>query len=106
MSLDVTLIEDGEEVYEANITHNLGKMADEAGIYYELWRPKEVGATHARDIIEAVQVGLKKMEDDPDKYKEWDSSNGWGLYIHFIPWIRNYLEACKEHPDAVIEVDR
>ena len=30
MSLDVSLIEDGEEVYTANITHNLGEMADEA----------------------------------------------------------------------------
>src|SRR5690606_2662000 len=27
------------KVYSANITHNLGKMAYEAGIYEALWRP-------------------------------------------------------------------
>jgi hypothetical protein len=53
MSLDVTLYrnyhvsyDDGktlepkkEEMYSANITHNLGDMASEAGIYEALWRP-------------------------------------------------------------------
>ena len=34
MSLDVTLRDDaGDELYRRNITHNLGKMAQEAGIY-------------------------------------------------------------------------
>ena len=28
---------DYEQMYEANITHNLGKMAVEAGIYKALW---------------------------------------------------------------------
>jgi hypothetical protein len=27
------------DVYDGNITHNLGRMADMAGIYYALWRP-------------------------------------------------------------------
>jgi hypothetical protein len=26
-------------VYNANITHNLGKMAEKAGLYETLWRP-------------------------------------------------------------------
>ena len=28
-----TLTEENETIYDANITHNLGKMAEEAGIY-------------------------------------------------------------------------
>ncbi len=35
--------EETNEVYSANITHNLGEMADKAGIYYALWRPEEKG---------------------------------------------------------------
>lgn len=31
-----------EEAFSANITHNLGKMAAEAGIYLALWRPGEM----------------------------------------------------------------
>ena len=48
MSLDVCLKTDvcpfckvGDYVYQANITHNLGKMAEEAGIYKALWRQKK-----------------------------------------------------------------
>jgi hypothetical protein len=39
------------EVYSANITHNLGKMADEAGVYEALWRPEEIGVKTAFDLI-------------------------------------------------------
>ena len=31
-----------EIMYNANITHNLGKMAEEAGIYEALWRPYQL----------------------------------------------------------------
>lgn len=24
----------------------------------------------------------------------------------FVPFVRGYLEACKEHPDAFVEVSR
>ena len=44
MSLDVYLTDaEGREVFSANITHNLGAMAKEAGIYMHLWRPDELG---------------------------------------------------------------
>lgn len=29
-------------VYAANVTHNLNRMADAAGIYLPLWRPEEM----------------------------------------------------------------
>ena len=31
-----------DEVYSANITHNLGGMAREGGIYQACWRPEEI----------------------------------------------------------------
>ena len=41
MSLDIDLIETSpHSVFDANITHNLGKMAGEAGIYEALWHPE------------------------------------------------------------------
>jgi len=44
MSLDVYLTDptatyDTESLFSSNITHNLRKMALEAGIYEALWRP-------------------------------------------------------------------
>ena len=52
MSLDVTLTAvRPTEVYSANITHNLGLMAEEAGIYQPLWRPEELGIKTAAGLI-------------------------------------------------------
>lgn len=107
MSLDVMLIATRPtEVYWRNITHNLGPMAKEAGIYQHLWRPEELGITTAQELIEPLTEGLAKLKADPDHYSEFNAANGWGLYEHFVPFVEGYLEACKENPDAVIEVSR
>lgn len=107
MSLDVMLTEvRPSEIYSANITHNLGKMARAAGIYEALWRPEEIGITKARQLIEPLQAGLAKLEADPEKYEAYNASNGWGLYKHFVPFVRKYLEACEANPDADVSVSR
>ena len=94
------------EGYWANITHNLGGMAEAAGIYYHLWRPEEIGITKAKQLIEPLTKGLEKMKADPDHFKQFDASNGWGTYADFVPWIQQYLDACIEYPDAEISVSR
>jgi hypothetical protein len=95
-----------EEVYGANITHNLGKMAAEAGIYQALWRPEELNITKAGELVPIIEKGLDDMKARPEHYQQFNASNGWGLYENFIPWIEKYLEACKEYPEASIEVSR
>lgn len=115
MSLDVSLyieVDTGGiskrniELFEANITHNLGKMADEANIYYALWRPEEKGYKLAEDIIPVIEKGLAHMIERPDYYEKFNANNGWGTYEQFIPWIKEYLTACKENPKATIYVSR
>lgn len=95
-----------DEVFSANITHNLGEMADRAGIYYALWRPDEIECKYAKDIIEKLEEGLRLLKKYPDFFKEFDSENGWGIYEHFVPFVEEVLEACKKYPDARIEVSR
>jgi hypothetical protein len=106
MSLDVGLqVEiDGNliEVYGANITHNLGKMAEEAGIYDCLWQPLEHNLTHARDIITPLKEGLEKLKADPEYFETFNSPNGWGLYKHFVPFVEKYLAACEQYPSTKI----
>ena len=107
MSLDIWLIDsEGIEVFSQNITHNLGKMADAAGIYECVWRPDEHGYRKAVDIIGDLRIGIARMAIAPSHYKQYDSQNGWGLYEHFMPWLINYLEACENNPDAWIGVSR
>ncbi len=78
MSLDVYLYIGDECVFDANINHNLGEMAREAGIYACLWRPDENGMTHARDIIDPLEKGLSLMVTNKRRFEEFDSPNGWG----------------------------
>lgn len=122
----VTYTEEENDIYEANITHNLGKMADEAGIYEALWRPHRLkpeynipdgdfnaeyefesqSQTLAKDIIEILEKGLSDMKARPIHYQQFNASNGWGTYNDFIPWIEKYLEACKDWPESLIVTSR
>ena len=102
---------ENEEVYSANITHNLNKMAIEAGLYECLWRPDESfvsedGNVYARDLIEQMSKGLNSMKQNPATFKAFKAPNGWGLYEHFVPWIERYLAACIANPDAIVTVSR
>ena len=107
MSLDVHLEQvQPTEVYHANITHNLGKMAVEAGIYYPLWRPEEIDIKVAKDLIPFLVAGLKVLKAKPDEFKKFDAPNGWGTYENFVPWVERYLVACRRYPDAKISVSR
>lgn len=107
MSLDVYLSEMRMcDVYSANITHNLRDMAIEAGIYQHLWRPEELGLTKAGDLIQPLTVGLALLKSDPPRFEKFNSSNGWGLYVHFVPFVEKYLLACIENPNAEIRVSR
>lgn len=107
MSLDVALIRtQPTEVFSANITHNLGNMANEAGIYEHLWRPEEISIHLAGELIKPLEAGLRLMKQDPERFKKFNAKNGWGLYENFIPWIEKYIKACKKYPDAIIETSR
>ena len=107
MSLDVTLSAlRVTEVYEANITHNLGDMAEAAGIYKHLWCPEELNITKAFDLIKPLEEGLSLLKSDPAKFEKFNAQNGWGLYENFVPFIEKYLNACKENPDAEISISR
>jgi hypothetical protein len=118
--------EETETVYAANITHNLGEMANNAGIYEALWRPHRLKdgynisendhegelefekkqTTKVSEIIELLEKGLIKLKARPEHFKKFNSPNGWGLYKHFVPFVEKYLNACKKYPDAIIEVSR
>ena len=120
MSLDITLIskdpqikecehcrieyEDHEYLFDANITHNLTTMASKANIYDCLWNADQLKT--AEEIIEPLKKGLTDMKERPYYYKQFDTSNGWGTYNQFIPWLENLLEACIDYPDATICISK
>jgi hypothetical protein len=107
MSLDVTLIAvRPTPVWDYNITHNLGKMAAEAGIYQHLWRPEELGIKQAGELIKPLADGLYRLKADPDHFRKFNPANGWGSYENLIKFVDEYLGACMNNPDAEIRVSR
>jgi hypothetical protein len=107
MSLDVYLTKVMPcRVFDSNITDNLGKMAMEAGIYQACWRPEEIGITKAAQLIPLLEAGLAILKSDRERFEKFNWPNGWGLYKNFVPWVEEYLTACREYPDADVSVSR
>lgn len=106
MSLDVYLTKNGNELYSRNITHNLGVMAREAGIYQCLWRPEEVGLNLAGQLVEPLTKGVLLLATEKARFEKFNAPNGWGLWEHFLPFCADYLQACKDYPDATVNVSR
>lgn len=99
-------VDKSETVYEANITHNLGQMAEAAGVYKALWRPEEIGVTRASQLVPLLRGGLSQLESDPAYFRKFNPANGWGTYDGLVKFVRRYLEACEEYPDAEVYVSR
>jgi len=99
-------IREDHEVFQRNITHNLNRMADEAGIYDACWRPDEAGITTAAQLIEPLEKGLALLRSDPARFKAFNPSNGWGNYDGLVEFVEAYLTACKEYPNARVYASR
>ena len=104
MSLTFNLIRQGDgeiTVFSAKISHHLADMADSVGIWEVIWNPIH---EQAMDAIEPLTLGVNELKRHPEKYRRYDSPNGWGTYDSFVPWLDEVIEACKEHPMAMIKV--
>lgn len=91
------------EVFSANITHNLNAMAAQAGIYDCLWNAQD---RKASTIIEPLREGLHNLKIDPEKYMEHNPKNGWGSYEVLVEFVSNYLDACYKNPNATIKISK
>ncbi len=98
--------EETDTVYSANITHNLNKMADEAGIYKALWRPEECGITVAAQLIEPLERGLALLQSDPSRFQAFNPDNGWGTYEGLVRFVQDYLVVARRYSDAEVSVSR
>jgi len=106
MSLDVYLKTEEGYVFDWNITHNLAKMASEAGLYNALWNPEKVESTKAEHLTEVLKEGLLELVCNEEYYKTLNPSNGWGSYEGLVKFVSKYLIACTQYPNADIEVSR
>jgi hypothetical protein len=93
-------------LFSKTITHNLSKMAAEAGIDKILWYPENNEIETASDMINGLSNGLAQLLKDPNKFKKYNPENGWGTYEGLVKFVEEYLEACFKHRDAIVVAER
>lgn len=103
MSVDISLY---RCVFTKNITHNLGVMAKEAGLYKALWRPEDLDVYYAEDLIDTLTDGLQQLKAQPEYYKQFNPENGWGNYEGLVEFVEEYLKWCIMFPECIIKVSR
>ncbi len=81
-------------------------MADAAGLYHGLWRPETIGIEKAAQLIPVLERGLAKLEAESEEMRKHNPPNGWGSYEVLVDFVRDYLKACKESPEATVRVSR
>ena len=106
MSLDVSISGGNGRYFDRNITHNLGPMAKELGVYPYVWRPEENGIEKASQLIPILSAGLDTLTKNPERFTPFNAPNGWGVYENFVDFIACYLEGCCANPDGDIHARR
>jgi hypothetical protein len=101
--IEFSMTRETEEVFESNITHNLVPMAKAAGLYDYVWHPEGMGIYKAKELIDPLREGLHNLKLDPEKYKQYNPSNGWGDYEGLVKFIESYLSTCYMYPEADID---
>lgn len=97
---------ESDTVFSRNITHNLGTMAEHAGLYRPLWRPEELGITTAAELVEPLRAGLRLLNAEPEHYRRFNPENGWGNYEALVEFCEQYLAACERYPAAKVAACR
>lgn len=94
------------KLYTRYVTHNLGKMARELGVYEYLWRPDEIGVVQAKQLIKLLGVAIDNIRDRKAHYRTFNPPNGFGTMEGFIDFMIDYLKACRTYPDAFVNACR
>ncbi len=104
MSLDIGLTAMVETcVVSKNITHNLIGLWKNLGIYEALYLSE---GKKAKEVLPILEQGLGKLLREPERYKQFDSPNGWGTYVQALPWLAELVEEFKKYPDGVIWISK
>lgn len=92
-----------ETVCAVDITYNLAEMWRAAGLPFS---DENIEGMTGKDMGEALEEGLALLQADPERYKAFNPSNGWGTYEGLCDAVKQLLDACKQYPTATISCSR
>lgn len=92
------------EFWHGNITHNLAKMADQIcncdesySLCELLWRDEPISEGTYTYITSLVDC-LGELTKDPEFFKQFNPSNGWGTYEQLVEFVRSFIHALIDMP--------
>lgn len=97
------------EFWHGNITHNLNKMAQECKIecdpqheglslYDLLWRDDYPWEMSHLEYTQCLMACLVSLTDEPERYKLFNPSNGWGTYEQLVEFVKSFIHALVDEP--------
>jgi hypothetical protein len=93
-------LEETDEVWTGNITHNLSRMAREVicsggkNLRDLLWEPNENGySIVTKDYINKVLECFNNLIDNRESLEKYNPANGWGNYDILLEFVHSYVQA-------------
>lgn len=74
--------------------------------YDEEYKFEEENPSQAFEIIPYLKNGIENLKENPEYFKKFNPSNGWGSYEGLLKFAEEYLKASETFPNAIIEISR
>lgn len=108
MSYDITLQAkiEGIDKYldidtDVNTTYNVRELIEKSSG----WKIKNCELNgKAEDLMPLIQKGISELTNNPNEYKKYESSNGWGTVETTLYFYERLLEYLVEYPYAYVLV--
>lgn len=101
MSYSIRLIKEDKEEDVADITWNLARMFEALPVgNISDWDGQEV-----IKLAEPVRESLNLLLTNPDEYKQYESSNGWGTVGGAITFLKECLIQLIVYPDYTVKIE-
>lgn len=80
-----------------NITYNLASMLKALNIY-----PYDLVGQSVKECLGKLHIAELKLLKEPEKYKKYEASNGWGTINTVLTFIHDVDNDWKKYPDALV----
>ena len=78
---------------DVNVTYNLTPMLREAGLFPAGHR--DLMHAPCSEVAGAADSALRRLLDDPDRFKAMNPPNGWGTYEGAVDFVRSLRDLCS-----------
>jgi hypothetical protein len=88
-----------DQIFDRNYTYNIAGIAKEAGFSVRDFDDKS-GA----EIVAILEPAIERMQKDPEHFRQFEPSNGWGDFDTFLELLESLLTITKKNPNGYCHI--